>query len=211
MPASLIKQGVSGRSFSHISCQLCTLSCNLRYKSYFQLRIRSKWPRSTTRNRVLYYLHPSTQMCICKTVIIDCTPNPLYPQTWIGRGSFLKGVARYSDSLRAHFVSIRAKAFALMLASIEEKTWNLLRNIVHRIEQLFPPTSWPKSILDMSTLLLDLKAESLLRVPLFLSPLSPLSPLGPKSALRLPSLLFRTGSPLRSGHSACKRNRLPSC
>jgi hypothetical protein len=48
---------------------------------------------------------------------------------------------KYLDNLIAHLVSTRVKAFALVLASAEDKTWNLLQNIIHRIEQLFPLTS----------------------------------------------------------------------
>jgi len=50
-------------------------------------------------------------------------PNhPLYPRIGIGLGSSLRGAFKKSASFIAHYISIKAKAFALELAKAEVKT-----------------------------------------------------------------------------------------
>jgi len=56
--------------------------------------------------------------------------RPLYPWIGIGLGSSLRGIFKRLASFIAHYISIKAKAFALELAKVEVKTWYLLRNKV---------------------------------------------------------------------------------
>ncbi len=176
MLASLAKQGV-GRSFSsYTKRQFHMLRCSLKYKSYLQLRIRSKLLRLATKKGTLYYFYLSTRICTCKTMLIDYILALLYLQIQIRKGSFLREVARYLDSLQVYSVSTRVKAFILVLASIDDKTQNLLQNIVHRIKQLSLLTNYLRSISNKLTPLYSLKIKSFPRALLFLNLLRPLAP-----------------------------------
>jgi len=48
--------------------------------------------------------------------------HPLYPRIGISLGSSLKGAFKKLASFIAHYISIKAKAFALKLAKVEVKT-----------------------------------------------------------------------------------------
>jgi len=48
--------------------------------------------------------------------------RPLYPQIGIGLGSSLRGTFKKLASFIAHYISIKAKAFAPELAKAEVKT-----------------------------------------------------------------------------------------
>jgi len=54
--------------------------------------------------------------------VIGSPIRPLYPQIGIGLGSFLRGAFKKSASFIVHWVSIKAKAFALESAKVEVKT-----------------------------------------------------------------------------------------
>ena len=55
-------------------------------------------------------------------VIIGGPIRPLYPQIGISLGSSSIGAFKKLASFTAHWVSIKAKAFALELAKVEVKT-----------------------------------------------------------------------------------------
>jgi hypothetical protein len=66
---------------------------------------------------------------------------PLYPFTRISFSSVSMEVFKNSVIFFAHFVSRRAKAFALELARVVVVTLYPLRNKVHGIVKLFPPNN----------------------------------------------------------------------
>jgi len=55
-------------------------------------------------------------------VIIGGSTYPLYLQIGINLGSSLRGIFKKSASFIVHYVSIKAKAFALESAKVEVKT-----------------------------------------------------------------------------------------
>src|ERR1700736_5548787 len=102
----------------------------------------------------------------------------------MGFSNVSKGVFKNSESFSAHLVSRRAKAFAPESAKAVVLTPHPLRDKVHGIVKLFPPSSRLRSTSDMS-IFPDPEEESSFRDALF------------------PTLPFLTLLPLPGSQESC--------